>query len=94
MPKNACKCCPIVKRNFRDHYTCHKSRPSVQKYGSFLNWYNENDSPFENTKNMMFVIPYCSNYVTKKFTKKSTSKKFTNNSTHQKSKIYQKTRDV
>ena len=25
-------------------------------------------------KNMMFVIPYCSNYVTKKFTKKAPQK--------------------
>ena len=50
MPKNPCKCDPFVKSFFKDHYVCHKSRPSVRKYGSFLNRYCENDSPFVNTQ--------------------------------------------
>ena len=70
MPKNACKCCPIVKRNFRDHYTCHKSRPSVQKYGFFKIGITRMILLLKIQKNIMFVIPYFSNYVIKKFIKK------------------------
>ena len=93
MPKNTCKCCPVVKRNFRDHYTCHKSRPSVRKYGSFLNRYYENDSPFENTKKYDVCYTLLLQLRNKEVLKKHL-KKFNNNSTHQKSKIYQKKRDV
>ena len=48
MPANKSKCCPFVKHNFRTHYTCHKTRASLQKYGSYLNRYFENESPFVN----------------------------------------------
>ena len=50
MPKNLCKCSPVVKEKIKDHYVCHKSRRSARKYGYFLNRYFENDSPFVNTQ--------------------------------------------
>ena len=40
MPKNLCKYCPVAKQNFRNHYVCHKSHPSIQKYRSFKNYTN------------------------------------------------------
>ena len=50
MPANKLKCCRFVKHNFRTHSTCHKTRPSLQKYGSYLNRYFEIESPFVNKK--------------------------------------------
>ena len=93
IPKNLFKCCPIAKQNFRNHYVCHKSCPCIQKYGSYLNCCYENDSPFVNTKNIIFFITYYINVVRKKFTKSTSKHRICiNNSNYQMSKLYQKTR--
>ncbi len=54
MPSNKFKCCEIVQCHFTEHFTCNKNRPPTRKYGSFLNRYIENDSPFVNKKYQVY----------------------------------------
>ena len=69
MPKNLCKCCPIVKEKFRDHYVCHKCRRSARKYGFFCRYF-ENYSPFVNIQKYDVCYNLLHQLSFKKITKK------------------------